>query len=161
MLDLITTLASGLTIVLAILLAAGSTGIRNYVEGMLEVGRKVPILSDEQVAEVMKWWKRINRGLWTFVVFVVALTVLNMYNPPQPPSLESKMQNIEKVKPSVTPPPVQSVVRPKLDQQIFYYCLDKAATKKDGLSADVINACKEAALNVVVPTSVEKTAGYI
>lgn len=166
MLNIADAMASGLTILVAFAIAVLSFTIRKYALNKVENGSRAALFffSDETLEEIFKWWSRFNRAMFTIFIFCAIFAGMRFINPPTPPTppgLVSKAEQIEERKKIPTPPPVVTQKEPTLDQATFYYCLDKAATKRDGLSADVINACKDAALHTVKSTSVEKTAGYI
>lgn len=164
MLNLADAMASGLVILIALIIAVLSFGIRKYALEKVENGSRAALFffSDETLEKIFKVWSYFNRVVFAIFFFCVVFAGMRFINPPTPPTpqgLVSKAEQIEQRK--KTPPPIVEVKKEQtLDQATFFYCLDKASTKKDGLSADVITACKDASLHTVNPKPIEKMVGY-
>lgn len=83
------------------------------------------------------------------IIFLVLLTFV---------SLKSYVFYHEAETKALEPPKVVEVVKPKtqLNPTVFYYCLD-AGRGKDGVKADVIKACKDAATIELAQDNVKYT----
>lgn len=155
---------AGIVILVIIAVLSISIGIRSYILKKLGEGKTFTFLNPNTQQKILKYWKGINIGAIVLLVLGISWGIYDSYNNvPEPPALKEKVEHIKEVQ-KQTPPVKEVKETPKLDQETFFFCLDKAATKKDGLSADVISACKDASLHIVVRQAHvmdEKTDRYI
>lgn len=157
-------LLAGVVIMVIIAILSISIGVRSYILKKLNEGKTFAFLKPTTQDKILKHWKSINIVVIVLFVLGISWGIYDSYNNvPEPPALKQKVEHIKEVQKTL--PPVKEVKEvSKLDQETFFYCLDKASTKKDGLSADVISACKDASLHIVVRqthTVDEKTDRYI
>ena len=125
----------GLTFLFFFLLLSGFTRrelIKMYIE------RTKP--SQYFTVKVAKVWKYLNIALLVIACIIFGCKFALKYN-------EVKNRNNE---PAVKEEVVIEEPKIKMNEQVFYYCLN-SAKNKEGLKAAEINACKEAAIIDLVP----------
>ena len=135
-----TNIITGINIFLSFVVLGLTFILQHYMQTQLASGKKVPYVDEAVVNKFVKGWKIVNYALAGFFLIVSSVTVTKMLTPT--PTTETKIiQQVIKPQPTKVTTPKQ-----KMDKDIFYYCLDKAAGKKqEALSADVVSACKTAA----------------
>lgn len=141
---------TGIIIMVVIAILSISIGVRSYILKKLSEGKSFSFLPPATQTIILKYWRNLNIVTIVLLVLGICWGIYESYNDvPEPPALKPKVEHIQQIQ-KKTPPVKEVVETPKLDQETFFYCLNKASTKKDGLSADVISACKDASLHIVV-----------
>lgn len=125
----------GLTFLFFFLLLSGLTR-RELVQMYIE--RAKP--SQYFTVKIAKIWKYLNIALLVIACIIFGCKFTLKYN-----EVKAR-QNAPVVKQEI----VIEEPKIKMNEQVFYYCLN-AAKSKEGLKAAEINACKEAATITLVP----------
>lgn len=125
----------GLTFLFLFLLLSGFT--RREMAKMY-IDRNNP--SKYFTVKVCRTWKYLNLALLLIAILIFGSKVAIKYDEVQKRGTE----------PVIKEEVVIEEPRIKLNEQVFYFCLNAAKTK-EGLKATEINACKEAAIIDLVP----------
>jgi len=143
-----TEFVTGINILLSIIIIAVTLGLHHYCVKQISNGFKVPFFEETTVVKFLNYWKIFNRVLIGLIILSYFVWAINGYY--------QSVKNQTTVSNKPVTPVIQKVyiekatpVKTTLDQEVFFYCLDKASSRKDGVSAEQIKACKEAALNTV------------
>ena len=126
---------AGLTFLFIFLLLSGLTR-RELIKMYIDCAKP----SKYFTIKMTKIWKYLNIALLVIACIIFGCKFALKYN-------EVKNRNNE---PAVKEEVVIEEPKIKMNEQVFYICLN-AAKGKDGLKATEINACKEAATITLVP----------
>lgn len=135
----------GITMFLGLVILILSFYMLGYVTKRTDDGYQFPMVSKNTQDKILNGWRWFNRGFFIILALYFVITSYLVTNKKSPePEVVIPPKTVEVIRTIKEPAP-----KPVLDQETYFYCLDKATTRKEGISADTVNACKDAALNSI------------
>lgn len=123
---------------------------------------KIELVKHRSIDETYAQTKLVNRLILIWkcvlgvgVILVIALSGLKFYVSADQASKEEYRKNVQAHKQAL----IVEQAKPKLNQDVFYYCLDSSKSDK-GVSPEAIKACTDAASLEVISNEHVKTYRY-